>query len=424
LSWEFADMRKRRLFGLVTVAVAFFATAVFESSAIGKTLSHGNSGSPPTSPTPVAGESWLNHLHRSFDETSMGKTGRLGPLSPAAAQEIERLQVRLKPESSNETVTLRGADLYRMNCRGCHGEDGMGAPPEINSVINPVRSTSAAAIMERMKAVGMDMRRSDATKLAQQSNGMLLDRLQHGGQDMPAFSNLREAEVNSLVAYLRQLAGVHDAERAQIAVHEPRVRVGEYIVKSTCHVCHSASGPNPDAQQLYEGAIPPLSTLTMRTTRAQFIQKVTQGAPVLIGAPPELFRGRMPVFYYLSEEEASDVYQYLTRYPPYRWATLDSAVATTHPNQTRLDPSPQLASVSYAPTSGAANVVRTKADTNPKLGLLPVLAALATLALMFIGFGFTVLELKRLPARKSGRRAANERKIVENVDRPDRELVA
>jgi len=31
--------------------------------------------------TPVAGESWLNHLHRNFDETNMGKTGQLGPPS-------------------------------------------------------------------------------------------------------------------------------------------------------------------------------------------------------------------------------------------------------------------------------------------------------------------------------------------------------
>ncbi len=418
-------MRKRSLFAIVTVAVAFFATAVFASSATGQTAAGGSNQSKQSSSTAtVAGESWLNHLHRSFDETSMGKTGRLGPLSAVPAQEIERLQLRLRPQSSGETVTLRGADLYRMNCRGCHGEDGMGAPPEINSLINPVRSTSAAAIMERMKAVGVNMSRADATKLAQQSKGMLLDRLQHGGQDMPAFPHLRDAEINSLVVYLRQLAGVRGAESQQIAVAEPRVRVGEYIVKSTCHVCHSASGPNPDAQQLYDGAIPPLSVLRLRTTRAQFIQKVTHGAPVLMGAPPELFRGRMPVFYYLSEEEAADVYLYLTRYPPYQWATLDSVVAAAQPNQDGVDPSPQLARASYSAGSAAASIGRTVADTNPKLGLLPVLTALVALALMLLGFGFTVFELKRLPIRNPDRRNAVEKKVAENVNRPDRELVA
>ena len=34
--------------------------------------------------TAVAGESWLTHLNRPFNETSMGKTWRLGPPAPAA----------------------------------------------------------------------------------------------------------------------------------------------------------------------------------------------------------------------------------------------------------------------------------------------------------------------------------------------------
>ena len=41
--------------------------------------------------TSVAGESWLMHLGRSFDDTSMGKTERLGPPpaenAPPAPQE-------------------------------------------------------------------------------------------------------------------------------------------------------------------------------------------------------------------------------------------------------------------------------------------------------------------------------------------------
>jgi len=119
---------------------------------------------PP--PAPVAGESWLKHLQRSFDETSMGKTGQLGPPTAVPAVEFARWQQGLSPESGNANVTLHGSDLYRMNCRGCHGADGQGAPPEINSVINPVRATSAAAVMERMKTAGMDMNRADAVKMA------------------------------------------------------------------------------------------------------------------------------------------------------------------------------------------------------------------------------------------------------------------
>jgi mono/diheme cytochrome c family protein len=401
-------MRKRRPFLATGIwVVTFFATAGFalESSSLGKTFESGNRGSGNSGPTAVAGESWLNHLHRTFDETSMGKTGRLGPPSATPGAGFARWQTGLAPEAANETVTLHGSDLYRMNCRGCHGEDGMGAPPEIDSVINPVRATSVAAVMERMKMAGMDIRGADAAKLAQQSKGMLLERLHHGGQDMPAFPHLREAEVNSLVAYLRQLAGVRGAQGEQIAVREPRVRVGEHIVKSTCHICHSAAGPNPNPQQLYEGAIPPLNTLALRTSRAEFIRKVTHGAPVITGAPAELYRGRMPAFYYLSEDEAADVYLYLTRYPPYQWAILDPSPtsAASPPDQSEAEPAQQVASASFVANAGLAEVRPMTTAADGKIAALPVLSALIAILFLGLGVGFTVWELKRLSATNEGR---------------------
>src|ERR1039457_2297382 len=86
-----------------------------------------------------------------------------------------------------------------------------------------------------------------------------LQRLHNGGQNMPPFPHFNEAEVHSLVAYLKQLAGVPGAEREQVAVRESPVHVGEHIVKSPCHTCHSASGPDPSYQQVLDGAIPPLN---------------------------------------------------------------------------------------------------------------------------------------------------------------------
>ncbi len=118
----------------------------------------------------------------------------------------------------------------------------------------------------------------------------------------------------ALIAYLRELSGVPGT--AQLTVVESPIRIGEHIVKSTCHTCHDATGPNPTPQQLEDGAIPPLETLTARTDELQLIRKVTSGAPILMGTPPTLHRGRMPVFYYLSKEEAADVYLYLSSYPP------------------------------------------------------------------------------------------------------------
>jgi mono/diheme cytochrome c family protein len=266
--------------------------------------------------TSVAGESWLEHLNRPFNQTSMGKTGRLGPPAPAHGEPAARWLPASSSGFSPQTVTLHGSDLYRLNCQGCHGESGQGAPPEINSVISPVRATSGALVMERMKSTGMDISRADAANLARQANAALLQRLHNGGKNMPPFPYLSEAEIRSLVAYLNQLAGVPGAEGQQIAVTESPLRVGEHIVKATCHTCHSAAGPDPDPRQIEDGAIPPLSVLTARKSQPEFVRKVTHGAPIVMGTTPMLYRGRMPVFYYLSEQEAADVYLYLTTYPP------------------------------------------------------------------------------------------------------------
>jgi mono/diheme cytochrome c family protein len=279
-----------------------------------------SAGTKDSRVTPVSGESWLNHLHRPFDGTSMGKTWDMGPSVPRPGEQSSQWQPELTPSFAANTATLHGTDLYRLNCQGCHGAKGGGTPPEINSVIGPVQATSVAVIMARTRKTGQDMSRTDAATLAKQANVLLMDRFQNGGQTMPPFPQLNEPEVRSIVAYLEQLSNVPGAEKNQIAVTESPYRVGEQIVKSTCHICHSAEGLNPTAQQLMQGAIPPLSTLTTRTNLSDFIRKVTSGAPITMGAAPysygDSYRGRMPVFRYLSEDEAADAYLYLTLYPP------------------------------------------------------------------------------------------------------------
>jgi len=266
--------------------------------------------------TDVEGESWLNHLARSFNDTSMGKTGRLGPAPALMGEEAGLSQSELNLLLAPTTVTLHGADLYRLDCQGCHGEAGLGAPPEINSVINPVRATSVALVIERMKKVGMDVSPARADEMAKQAREALLLRLHKGGENMPPFQHLSEPEIGALMGYLKHLAGVSGAEGERITLTESRERVGEHIAKSTCHICHAAAGPNPNPEQILKGAIPPLSTLIRRKSLPEFAQKVTRGAPVLMGDPPVLSRGRMPVFGYLSEDEAKDVYLYLTLHRP------------------------------------------------------------------------------------------------------------
>ena len=193
----------------------------------------------------------------------------------------------------------------------------MGAPPEINSIVDPVRATSAELIVQRMKKVGAPISWAIAKQLASQAEASLRQRVNHGGQNMPPFPHLNEVEVQALVAYLNQLAGVPGAEKKQIFVEEPVIRVGEHLVKATCHICHGATGPNPNPQQLLQGAIPPLAVLTTRTTLPEFVRKVTSGAPITEGTLRLRYRGRMPVFGYLDENEVAAAYLYLILYPPH-----------------------------------------------------------------------------------------------------------
>jgi mono/diheme cytochrome c family protein len=284
---------------------AFHAMVLLSASAFGQATTH------QSTVTAVSGESWLHHLHRPFGESSMGKTWYLGPSSnpdippPSLAS----------ASSSRAVVALRGADLYRLNCQGCHGESGQGAPPEIASLINPIRSTSPALVAQRMQEVGMAMTRREAAEMASQSQAALLNRLHHGGKDMPSFQQLSEPEIASLIAYLKLLAEVPGAAHQQIAIRETPARIGELIAKSTCHTCHDATGANPMPAELSEGTIPPLSVLPERVNQQQLVRKVTMGAPVL-DATVSPYRGRMPVFRYLHQNEAADVYAYLKLYPP------------------------------------------------------------------------------------------------------------
>ncbi len=341
--------------------------------------------------TPVTGESWLNHLHRSFDETSMGKTGRLGPPDeqhPGTTFEVVRVD-------DQQAIAVYGSDLYRWDCRGCHGESGLGAPPEINSVINPVRSTSTLLVMQRMKKVGMAMSPAEAARLAWQSHEALLERLHNGGQDMPSFPHLSDPEIRSLLAYLRELAEVPHAENQQIGLQESRARIGEHIVKSTCHICHNAAGPNPTPQQLAEGAIPPLSTLTTRVNRTRFIQKVTRGEPIVMGTSPLACRGRMPVFDYLSAEEAADAYLYLIQYPPAARPMPEPVVSLASSEAASLPPVPPRASL-------ITHSMLAREEQGSDMQSLAFMAVVAVLISVLLAgmFGFTVWECMRIAANQ------------------------
>jgi mono/diheme cytochrome c family protein len=301
-----AAVNRKRMLPSLTLVVLLVASL----------LSGQTAGSGDASVTAVTGESWLRHLHKTFGETSMGKTADLGPTPPKAGEQMPPWQLDLTPGFASQNITLHGSDLYRLNCRGCHGERGEGAPPEINSIIGPVQATSVAAMTERMKKAGRDVHPSEIAAVAKESKTLLLQRLHSGGDRMPP-PTLSEEEIRALVPYLEQLSDVPGAEKNQMAVKESYYRVGEHIVKSTCHICHSATGPNPSPQQMLDGEIPPLATLPARVSLADFVRKVTSGASITMGTQSVTYRGRMPVYHYLSQDEAAAAYLYLTHYPPH-----------------------------------------------------------------------------------------------------------
>ena len=72
-----------------------------------------------------------------------------------------------------------------------------------------------------------------------------------------------------LYTYLTELAGKLDSKAAPSGRTVSWGRLGEHVVKGTCHICHDAAGPRParDAM-LRKGAIPPIKALLPTTRRS------------------------------------------------------------------------------------------------------------------------------------------------------------
>jgi mono/diheme cytochrome c family protein len=310
-------------------------------------------GAPAASPrtqavtvTPVQGPSWLHHLGLRVSETRMGEMGGLEPAPPGSRREAGEgtssgtglgavmhhfLSLfgadRQEAERAfSQTFQLGGADLYRLNCQSCHGPDGKGAPPEINSLLGPVRATSAAGIQAQMAAKGRTIPDDMARQLAAQAEKSLRDRLQNGGKKMPPFRHLRGDEIEALLGYLDHLAGVPAENRADMLVPQSAARVGEHVVKGTCHVCHDATGPGGHHATMMGGIIPSLESFPGNYTLNAVVHQVKYGSSRVTGmmgggmmgggrgksSPGEV----MPALPYFTEEEIAAAFFYLKQHPP------------------------------------------------------------------------------------------------------------
>jgi mono/diheme cytochrome c family protein len=287
---------------------------VSHAAAVGARDQATHGDEPPRGPfiTRVEGPSNFHRLSIPIEESAMGRTGLLGP--PPGLQAVTPPAAAYS-EDMTRPVTLTGADLYRLGCQSCHRADGSGAPPEINALIGPVQATSATLMERRMKERGRPISATFARELAAGSLKDLRDRLKNGGRKMPSFAYLTDREAEALIGYLDRLAGMPGPAK-ELAVTEPGARVGELLVKGTCHICHDATGLWPSTEDLLQGAVPPLARFAAEKTVLEVVRKVRHGAPVTMGIVPFPYRGRMPVFDYLSDDEVVSAYLYLMTYPP------------------------------------------------------------------------------------------------------------
>lgn len=256
------------------------------------------------------GPSWLKHLGLTVARSHMGQMGGTAPAASSANLNsvMQRFLAtfRSDPEKAaailQETFPVTGADLYRWNCQGCHGPEGKGADPEINSVIGPVQGTSAKLTRDRMEARGIEADDDMVNQMSELAATSLRDRLLHGGKNMPAFAHLRPDETEALVGYLEKLAGVPPTKREGLVVQESASRVGEHIIRGTCHTCHDATGPG---NGLTHADIPSLASIPGNHSLSGVIHQVQYGSSPLMkltGADV------MPSFQYLNNDEAAAAY--------------------------------------------------------------------------------------------------------------------
>ncbi|HEY6970349.1 MAG TPA: c-type cytochrome [Candidatus Angelobacter sp.] len=264
----------------------------------------------------IVGPSWIKHLGVTVLQTRMGQMGGSLPVAPAsgdpATVSLKSVMQRFLPafrsrpgESEgilSEKFAASGADLYRWNCQSCHGPEGKGAEPEINSILGPVQGTSAKLTRDRMEARGIEADDEMVTQMSELAAASLRDRLQHGGKKMPAFDYLRSDEVDALIGYLEKLAGVPATKRDGLIVQESAARIGEHMVRGTCHICHDATGPGAGMGQ---GTIPSLASIPRDHSLSGMVHQVQYGSCTTM----KLTGGEvMPAYPYFSEEEIAAAY--------------------------------------------------------------------------------------------------------------------
>lgn len=166
---------------------------------------------------------------------------------------------------------LGGSDVYRINCQACHGPNGSGTPQA------PTLTKFARAL-----ATG-------------EGEGDLRRRLASGGEKMPAFPYLGEAEVRAVLGHLRELGGGPPAPDVAVAALSGSA-LGERIYRSNCASCHDASRTASSGMMCQPAS---LAGATERFSKQQVMNLLDVGV------------GPMPAFGHLSVPERDALWAYL-----------------------------------------------------------------------------------------------------------------
>jgi cytochrome c553 len=251
--------------------------------------------------TAVQGPSWLGQLGSSLAETSMGKMGGSGGPPPSQLRSEPDLVGELSEGEVEGTQLLRepfvltGSDLYRIDCRSCHGVNGQGAPPEIASLI---------PIVSALRALP-----------GEQAFEGLQRFLEKPGPKMPPYHGLQQDEIQALLTHLESLSSPGSSSFPEKTVRESGARVGEHVVKGTCHICHAATGPGEGSMPMMSGTVPSLASFA-RSYRLEALENaVRYGASGMMGMMGGTTR-LMPPLPYLTSQEVAAAYLYLAAYPP------------------------------------------------------------------------------------------------------------
>ncbi len=165
-------------------------------------------------------------------------------------------------------LSVKGSELYRLNCSACHGLDKKGIPPMFPSLEN----------------IGQRMNRRQVTY-----------QIRTGKNAMPPLRHLSDKEVRTIVAYV--------LDNRDETVETGMKKRGATLVTANCLRCHRVK-PGDPAPAETPGVEPPLlSHIVRQHNLAEFREMLNRG-PCSVPSPEGISAG-----------DKDDIYRFLNSIP-------------------------------------------------------------------------------------------------------------